>query len=102
MHLSFFYFLFNPFLSSPATAVLACWPEVPMRQLQKTDRFNPKGHNLSCRAQSVFKVRKHIKNWTVTSIMLTLDLLGQYFFDRSRDLVQNASSGAIWTRNITY
>ena len=36
----------NPFLPSLATAVLACWPEAVVRQLQKTDCFNPKGYLL--------------------------------------------------------
>lgn len=69
----------NPFLPNLATAALACWPEVAVRQLQKADSSKPKGCNLPCRAHSIFKFRKQTKSWMVISVMQTVRLLGEYF-----------------------
>ena len=70
---------FNPFLPNLDTAVLACWPEAAMRQLQKTDSLNPKGYYLPCKAHNVFKFRKEMQNWMVMSSMLIQSLLAGYF-----------------------
>ena len=69
----------NPFLPSLATAVLACWPEAAVKQLQNTDCLNPKGCNLPRRAHNVFRFGRRVNNWMVISVMLILSLLGGFF-----------------------